>query len=98
MREISPLVHDRRVIFTAKRFLVPGQQVHFPAARRLVRMVSHVAALGLVFARETLAVQELLVRLARHGRERARRRHAVREELVRPPVVAQASAVHFGRR
>lgn len=85
-------------VFTAKRFLVPGQQVHFAAARRLVRMVSHVTALGLVFARETLAFQELLVRLARHGRERARRRHAVREELVRPPMVAQASAVHFGRR
>jgi len=85
-------------VLTAKRFLVPGQQVHFAAPRRLVRMVAHVAALGLVLARETLAFQELLVRLARHGRERARRRHAVREELVRPPVVAQASAVHLGRR
>lgn len=84
-----------RSAFTTERFLVPGQQVHLAAGRRLVRVVTHVTALGLVPAREALALQELLVRLARDGRERAAGRHAVREELVRAPVVAQAPAVHF---
>lgn len=85
-------------VLTAERFLVSGQQVHFAAGWRLIRMIAHVAALGLVLARKTFAFQEFLVRLAWHGRERAAGRHAVREELVRPPVVAQAPAVHLGSR
>jgi len=60
-------------------------------------VVSHISALGLVLAREALALQKLLVRLAWYGRERAAWRNAVREKLIRPPVIAQAPAVHFRR-
>lgn len=85
------------VIFTTKRFLVPGQQVHFPTSRRLVRVVSHIAAFGFVLAREAFALQKLLVRLARYGRKSAAWRNAVREKFIRPPVIAQTPAVHFRR-
>lgn len=87
----------RDLVPTTEGFFFPCYKEQCSPAVRAVCIVTHVATVSVTGARETITLQELVVRFAWKRREMAAWGYWIGEKLVGTSVVTEASAFHIWR-
>jgi hypothetical protein len=85
----------RDLIPTTEGFFLSCYEEQCPPAVRAVSIVTHVATVSVTSTRETITLQEFVVRFAWKRREMAAWGYRISEKLVGTSVVTETSAFHI---
>ena len=85
----------RDLVPTTEGFFIPCYKEQCSSAVRAVCIVTHVATVSVTSTRETVTLQELVVRFTWKRREMAAWGYRISEKLVGTSVVTEASAFHI---